>query len=41
LAAGGDDPLDRAQLRLLDLWKGKQMVSRRLLAYDTTNFYTC
>jgi transposase len=35
-----DDPLDRAQLRLLDLWKGKQMVSRRLLAYDTTNFYT-
>ena len=35
-----DDPLDRAQLRLLDLWKQKQMVSRRLLAYDTTNFYT-
>lgn len=34
------DPLDRAQLRLLDLWKEKQMVSRRLLAYDTTNFYT-
>ena len=40
LAPGADDPLDRAQLRLLDLWKGKQMVSRRLLAYDTTNFYT-
>jgi transposase len=40
LATGDDDPLDRAQLRLLDLWKGKQMVSRRLLAYDTTNFYT-
>src|ERR1700745_3648396 len=39
-AAGDDDPLDRAQLRLLDLWKGRQMVSRRLLAYDTTNFYT-
>lgn len=38
--ATDDDPLDRAQLRLLDLWKGKQMVSRRLLAYDTTNFYT-
>jgi transposase len=35
-----DDPLDLAQLRLLDLWKQKQMVSRRLLAYDTTNFYT-
>src|SRR4029077_16175745 len=40
LATGEDDPLDRAQLRLLDLWKGKQMVSQRLLAYDTTNFYT-
>src|SRR5260370_2979076 len=40
LATGDDDPLDRAQLRLLDLWKDKQMVSRRLLAYDTTNFYT-
>jgi transposase len=38
--ATDDDPLDRAQLRLLDLWKQKQMVSRRLLAYDTTNFYT-
>jgi transposase len=35
-----DDPLDQAQLRLLGLWKQKQMVSRRLLAYDTTNFYT-
>jgi len=40
LASGDDDPLDRAQLRLLDWWKGKQMVSQRLLAYDTTNFYT-
>jgi len=40
LAGGNDDPLDRAQVRLLDLWKGKQMVSRRLIAYDTTNFYT-
>lgn len=35
----GDD-LDRAQLKLLALWKGKQMVSRRLLSYDSTNFYT-
>jgi transposase len=35
-----EDPLDRAQVRLLGLWKQKQMVSRRLLAYDTTNFYT-
>jgi hypothetical protein len=40
LATGEDDPLDHAQLRLLDLWKVKQMVSRRLLAYDTTNFHT-
>ena len=34
------DPLEQAQLRLLGLWKEKQLVSRRLLAYDTTNFYT-
>jgi transposase len=40
LATGDDDPLDRAQLALLDLWKEKQRVSQRLLAYDTTNFYT-
>lgn len=35
-----DDPLEQAQLRLLGRWKEKQQVSRRLLAYDTTNFYT-
>lgn len=35
-----EDLLERAQLRLLGLWKEKQQVSRRLLAYDTTNFYT-
>jgi transposase len=35
-----DDALEQAQLRLLGLWKEKQLVSRRLLAYDTTNFYT-
>src|SRR5207302_445928 len=35
-----DDHLEQAQLRLLGLWKEKQLVSRRLLAYDTTNFYT-
>jgi transposase len=34
------DPLEKAQLRLLGLWKERQLVSRRLLAYDTTNFYT-
>src|ERR1700730_15737956 len=34
------DPLEHAQLRLLGLWKEKQLVGRRLLAYDTTNFYT-
>ena len=27
-------------MRLLGLWKEKQLVGRRLLAYDTTNFYT-
>ncbi len=36
----GNDPLEDAQLRLLALWKEKQAISRRLLAYDTTNFYT-
>jgi transposase len=37
---GAEDALDRAQLRLLGRWKEKQLVGRRLLAYDTTNFYT-
>lgn len=40
LESSGDDPLEDAQLRLLALWKEKPGVSRRLLAYDTTNFYT-
>ena len=35
-----EEQLDQAQIRLLGLWKEKQLVSRRLLAYDTTNFYT-
>ena len=39
-AADASDGLDQAQLRLFGLWKQKQMVSRRLLGYDTTNFYT-
>ena len=40
-ATGGeDDELDEAQRQLLGVWKEKQLVSRRLLAYDTTNFYT-
>jgi transposase len=38
--SSGDDSLEDAQLRLLALWKEKQAISRRLLAYDTTNFYT-
>src|SRR6266404_2764883 len=38
--APAEDPLEQAQLRLLGLWKEKQLVGRRLLAYDTTNFYT-
>jgi transposase len=37
---GEHDPLEEAEARLLGLWKEKQLVSRRLLAYDTTNFYT-
>jgi transposase len=41
IQTGGDqDELDQAQVRLLGVWKEKQLVSRRLLAYDTTNFYT-
>lgn len=36
----GEDELEQAQLRLLAVWKEKQLVSQRLLAYDTTNFYT-
>jgi transposase len=32
--------LDRAQVRLLGLWRDRHQVSQRLLAYDTTNFYT-
>src|SRR5204862_224991 len=34
------DELEEAQQRLLAVWKDKQLVGRRLLAYDTTNFYT-
>lgn len=34
------DDLDRAQMQLLALWKEKRLVSQRLLAYDSTNFYT-
>jgi transposase len=36
----GEDELDQAQSRLLAVWHDKQLISRRLLAYDTTNFYT-
>jgi transposase len=39
-SGSGQDDLDRAQLGLLGLWKDKQLVSQRLLAYDSTNFYT-
>ena len=39
-AASEQDPLERAQWRLLGLWKERQLVSQRLLGYDTTNFYT-
>ena len=37
---GDDNELDQAQSRLLEIWRQKQLISRRLLAYDTTNFYT-
>ncbi|MFP5249131.1 MAG: hypothetical protein ACLGP3_04845, partial [Acidobacteriota bacterium] len=40
LPASAPDPLEQAQIRLLALWKEKQLLSRRLLAYDTTNFFT-
>jgi transposase len=40
LPTGEGDELEQAQLRLFGLWKEKQLVTRRLLAYDTTNFYT-
>ncbi|MDP2996896.1 MAG: hypothetical protein Q8N47_05360 [Bryobacterales bacterium] len=33
-------PLEEAQQRLLALWKDRPLVSRRVLAYDTTNYYT-
>ncbi|MGH8377820.1 MAG: IS1634 family transposase, partial [Gammaproteobacteria bacterium] len=35
-----EEQLEQAQIRLLGLWNQKQWVGRRLLAYDTTNFYT-
>ena len=37
---GGPDEWEEAQFRLLAAGKEKQLVNRRLLAYDTTNFYT-
>ena len=35
-----EEQLEQAQIRLVGVWKQKQLVGRRLLAYDTTNFYT-
>jgi hypothetical protein len=32
--------MEQAQLRLLGLWREKQLVGHRMLAYDTTSFYT-
>src|ERR1700692_2255612 len=32
--------LEQAQILLLGVWTQTQLVSRRLLSYDTTNFYT-
>jgi len=41
-AADADTPddLQEAQQRLLATWHAKHLVSQRVLAYDTTNFYT-
>jgi transposase len=39
-AAPTTSALDHAQARLLGLWRDRQHVSPRVLAYDTTNFYT-
>lgn len=36
----GDSELDQAQSLLLEQWRRNGLLSRRLLAYDTTNFYT-
>lgn len=33
-------PLNEVQQRLVGLWRTQQRISPRLLAYDTTNFYT-
>jgi transposase len=35
-----EEQLEQAQIGLVGAWKQKQLVGRRLLAYDTTNFYT-
>jgi transposase len=40
LPRGQRDDLEEAQSRLLGLWNEKQLISHRLLAYDTTSFYT-
>jgi transposase len=38
--SGEADELEQAQSRLLAIWQDQQLISHRLLAYDTTNFYT-
>lgn len=37
---GEEDELEGAQSRLLEAWRSRQLLSHRLLAYDTTNFHT-
>lgn len=39
-AAPTESPLEEAQRRLVGLWRDQSPGRRRLLAYDTTNFYT-
>jgi len=36
----GNDELEQAQTRLLGMWKEKHLLGQRVLAYDTTNFFT-
>jgi transposase len=38
--SGEEDELEQAQSRLLAIWQDQRLISHRLLAYDTTNFYT-
>ena len=40
LTEAAHDDLERAQSAVLDAFRGQQLLSQRVLAYDTTNFHT-